>query len=65
MHGIETPGGKEDNRVSPEPIAATAQTFSELELKNQLFRRIAWAAALLLVGVITVLILELTGVIPY
>lgn len=43
----------------------TGQTFSELELKNQKFKRIAWAAAFLLVGVVTVLILQLSGAINY
>lgn len=64
MQGTDSTGEKED-RVSHEPPAVSTQTFSELELKNRQFRRIAWAAALLFLVVLTVLILEMTGVIPY
>ncbi|MEX5219365.1 MAG: hypothetical protein AB7G68_00905 [Nitrospiraceae bacterium] len=48
-----------------EPLSFTAQTFSDLELKNEKYKRIAWAAAFLLLGVVTVLILELVGVINH
>ena len=48
-----------------QPLDFTGQTFSDLELKNQKFKRIAWAAAFLLIGVVTVLVLQLVGVIKY
>ncbi|HJR75596.1 MAG TPA: hypothetical protein VJ805_01445 [Nitrospiraceae bacterium] len=47
------------------PLDFTGQTFSELELKNQKFKRVAWAAALILIGIVTVLVLQLAGVIAY
>lgn len=65
MQGTKTPYDQEEDRMRTQPLSFTAQTFSDLELKNQKFKRIAWAAALLLLGVVTVLILQLVGVIKY
>ncbi len=66
MQGTKTPYDQEEDRMRAQPpLSFTAQTFSDLELKNQKFKRIAWAAALLLLGVVTVLILQLVGVIKY
>jgi ABC-type phosphate transport system permease subunit len=65
MQGTKSPYDQEEDRMSTQPLSFTAQTFSDLELKNQKFKRIAWAAAFLLLGVVTVLILQLVGVIKY
>ena len=65
MLGTKTPRDQEEDRMGAEPLSFTAQTFSDLELKNQKYKRIAWAAAFLLLGVVTVLILELVGVINH
>jgi hypothetical protein len=65
MQGIKPPRERNDERMTVQPVTFTTQTFSELELKNQKFRRIAWAAALLLLGVVTILILQLSEVIKY
>jgi hypothetical protein len=64
MRGTKTTDGKEERMRTPS-LDFTSQTFSELELKNRKFKRIAWAAALLLIGVVTVLILQLADVIKY
>ncbi len=39
--------------------------FSELENKNEKFKKLAWVAGFLLVCVLAVLILEIVGVIKY
>jgi ABC-type phosphate transport system permease subunit len=64
MQGTKTTDRREERMRTPS-LDLTSQTFSELELKNQKFKRIAWAAALLLIGVVTVLILQLADVIKY
>ena len=64
MQGTNTTDRKEE-RMRTQSLDFTNQTFSDLELKNQKFKRIAWAAAFLLVGVVTVLILQLSGAINY
>ncbi len=64
MQGTNTTDRKEDH-MRTESLDFTNQTFSDLELKNQKFKRIAWAAAFLLVGVVTVLVLQIVGVIKY
>jgi hypothetical protein len=63
MQGTKTPRDQEEERMRAQHLSFTTQTFSDLELKNQKYRRIAWAAAFLLLGVLTVLILELVGII--
>lgn len=65
MQATKPPRDQQDERMSVQPFDFTAQTFSHLELKNRKFKRIAWAAALLLVGVVTVLILQLADVINW
>ena len=65
MQGTKTPRDQEEVRMKAHSLDLTGQTFSELELKNQKFKRIAWAAAFLLVGVVTILILQLSGAINY
>jgi ABC-type phosphate transport system permease subunit len=64
MQGTNTTDRKEE-RMRTQSLDVTNQTFSDLELKNQKFKRIAWAAAFLLVGVVTVLVLQIVGVIKY
>jgi hypothetical protein len=64
MQGTNTTDRKEERMRTPS-LDFTNQTFSDLELKNQKFKRIAWAAAFLLVGVVTVLVLQIVGVIRY
>jgi hypothetical protein len=63
MQATKPPRDQQDERVSVQPLDFTAQTFSDLECKNRTFKRIAWAAALLLIGVITVLVLQLADII--
>lgn len=64
MQGTKTTRNqKEEQMQAQQPVDFTTQTFSELELKNRKFKRIAWAAAFLLIGVVTVLVLQLAGVI--
>ncbi len=65
MQATKTPRDQEEGRMKAHSLDFTGQTFSELELKNQKFKRIAWAAAFLLVGVVAVLILQLSGAINY
>jgi ABC-type phosphate transport system permease subunit len=64
MQGTKTTDRKEERMKTPS-LDFTSQTFSELELKNRKFKRIAWAAAFLLIGVVTVLVLQIAGVIKY
>jgi hypothetical protein len=65
MQGTKTTRDPKEERMKAQSIEFTPQTFSELELKNQKFKRIAWAAAFLLLGVLTILVLQLTDVIDY
>ena len=65
MQATKPPRDQQDERLRVQPLDFTAQTFSDLECKNQKFKRIAWAAALLLIGVVTVLILQLAGVVNW
>ncbi len=65
MQGTKTTHDQKEDRMRAQPLDFTAQTFSDLEVKNQKFKRIAWAAAFLLVGVVTVLVLQIVGVIKY
>jgi hypothetical protein len=50
------------------PSAAPSHTaidpYSQTEVLNRKFKRIAWSTSLLFLGVIALLILELIGVIP-
>jgi hypothetical protein len=63
MRGTDTTRGRKDDEMGTQPISFSAQTFSELEARNQKFKRVAWASAFLLVCVLTVLMLELLGII--
>ena len=65
MQGTKTPRDRKEKELRAQLLDFTSQTFSELEVKNQKFKRIAWAAAFLLIGVVTVLVLQLVGVIKY
>ena len=49
------------------PIAsppASVNPYSQTEVLNRKFKRVAWSTSLLFLGVIALLILELIGVIP-
>ena len=48
--------------IAPPPTAA--DPYSQTEVLNRRFKRIAWSTSLLFLGVIALLILELIGVIP-
>jgi hypothetical protein len=65
MQGTKIPRDRKEDGMRARPLDFTGQTFSELELKNQKFKRIAWAAAFILIGVITVLLFQLAGIIAY
>ena len=65
MQGTKIPRDRKEDGMRAPPLDFTGQTFSELELKNQKFKRVAWAAALILIGIVTVLVLQLAGVIAY
>lgn len=65
MQGTKTTRDPKEERMKAQSIELPPQTFSELELKNQKFKRIAWAAAFLLLGVLTILVLQLADVIDY
>jgi uncharacterized membrane protein SpoIIM required for sporulation len=65
MQGTQTTGDSKEQKMKVQAIDVTAQTFSALEIKNQKFKRIAWAAAFLLLGVLTILVLQLAEIIEY
>ncbi|HEX2056427.1 MAG TPA: hypothetical protein VHF07_08030 [Nitrospiraceae bacterium] len=65
MQETKTTPEQKAEQMRAQPISFTTQTFSELELKNQKFKRIAWAAAVLLFAVLTVLMLQLAGMMTY
>jgi hypothetical protein len=65
MQGTQTTGDSKEEKMKVQAIDVTAQTFSALEIKNQKFKRIAWAAAFLLLGVLTILVLQLAEIIEY
>jgi hypothetical protein len=46
------------------PPQTAADSYSQTEVLNRRFKRIAWSTSLLFLGVIALLILELIGVIP-
>jgi hypothetical protein len=46
------------------PTHTAANPYSQTEVLNRRFKRIAWSTSLLFLGVIALLILELIGVIP-
>jgi len=62
MQGTKTTRDPNEERMKSQAIDFTTQTFSELEIRNRKFKRIAWAAAFLLLGVLTVLVLQLAGI---
>ena len=63
MQGTQTTGDSKEEKMKVQAIDVTAQTFSALEIKNQKFKRNAWAAAFLLLGVLTILVLQLAEII--
>jgi uncharacterized membrane protein SpoIIM required for sporulation len=65
MQGTRTTRDSKEEKMKVQAIDVTAQTFSALEIKNQKFKRIAWAAAFLLLGVLTILVLQLAEIIEY
>ena len=65
MQGTKTTRDPKEERMKTQAIDVTAQTFSALELKNQKFKRIAWAAALLLFCVLNIRVLQLADIINY
>jgi hypothetical protein len=46
------------------PPHTAVDSYSQTEVLNRRFKRIAWSTSLLFLGVIALLILELIGVIP-
>jgi hypothetical protein len=65
MQGTKETREPREETMKVQAVNFTSQTFSELEIRNQKFKRIAWAAALLLFGVLTVLVLKLADIIDY
>jgi hypothetical protein len=51
-------------RLHLEPVHPAIDPYSQTELLNRKFKKIAWSTSLLFLGVIVLLILELVGVIP-
>jgi hypothetical protein len=50
--------------AAPPDTTSTLDPYSQTEVLNRKFKRVAWSTSLLFIGVIVLLILELTGVIP-
>ena len=61
MQDTKTTPEQDVEQMRTQPVTFTTHTFSDLELKNQKFKRIAWAAAVLLFVVLIVLMLQLAG----
>jgi hypothetical protein len=65
MQGTQITRDSKEEKMKVQAIDVATQTFSALEIKNQKFKRIAWAAAFLLLGVLTILVFQLAEIIEY
>jgi hypothetical protein len=50
--------------AAPPDTTSSLDPYSQTEVLNRKFKRVAWSTSLLFIGVIVLLILELIGVIP-